>query len=199
MPCGTERLAGADRSSRFNSPYLVTTAGVEPAHCRLGNDGSVRLSYVAALQAGFEPAYCALRRRVPIHSSHWSNWSCGRESNTRHRLCRPAHGHSVTATYWHPLRESNPLSARSERAVLPLNETGNWSGCGVPPTVLRLPRPGLFYTSFTLLGLREGFEPPTFGFVNRRSYSAELPEDHWRDDGATIPGFQLERLASWSD
>lgn len=26
-----------------------------------------------------------------------------------------------------------------------------WSGCGVLPTGLQLPRPGLFYTSFTLL------------------------------------------------
>src|SRR5215208_6585716 len=36
----------------------------------------------------------------------------------------------------------------------------DWSGCRVPPTDLRLPRPGLFCTSFTqVLARTRGFEP----------------------------------------
>lgn len=63
-----------------------------------------RLSYVTmALAVGFEPTSCPFRRRVPVHSSHASNWRCDPESNRDRRGCNPQPSHSAITPYWLPL------------------------------------------------------------------------------------------------
>ena len=82
-------------------------------------------------------------------------------------------------------------AARSVELRSPDSESGiisrytrqlKWSRCGVPPTVLRCPRPGLFYTSFTLLLLpRINYPTWVVSETNPAAYNAfEICRDERR-------------------
>lgn len=63
---------------------------------------------------------------------------------------------------WFGKLDSNPRLKASKARMLPLHHSRmNWSGRGVPPSDVRLPRPVLFYTSFALMARTGGFEPPS--------------------------------------
>ena len=110
----------------------------------------------------------ALRRRWPVHSSHRSFGDGGRNLTCVARVAAARLRHSATPSYW--AGKWGAIAVGSEPRAAPnfllwigrtdrdgtrgflLSEAGapstpslNWSGCGVPPTVLRVPSAGLFW------------------------------------------------------